>query len=159
RSLPDPGVLPARVQGRPDRRRVPRRRLVSRLHAREPRAHPPGAPDRRAAGRGARLRAQPAPAPGGAGAARARPAASGVLLRGREATALGAVAEAGADEVGAAITRGGAPKPYDHVDPNEDAALAMGGRRGVLVAVADGHWGHVGAERALEALREIAEDW
>lgn len=84
---------------------------------------------------------------------------SRVLLRGREAVTLGAIFEADDEAVAAAITRGGAPKPYEHVDPNEDAALAIGGRRGVLVAVADGHWGHRGAECALEALQPIAEDW
>jgi len=81
------------------------------------------------------------------------------LLRGREHVALGAVGEAGDEAVAAAITRGGAPKPYGHTDPNEDAALAMRGARGALVAVADGHWGHRGAECALEALQATAREW
>lgn len=84
---------------------------------------------------------------------------SAVLLRGREHVALGAIGEAEDEAVAAAITRGGAPKPYDHVDPNEDAALALAGVRGSLVAVADGHWGHLGAERALETLLAAAEEW
>lgn len=82
-----------------------------------------------------------------------------VLLRGREHLGFGAVGEAGADGVAAAISRGGAPKPYDHVDPNEDAALAARGAHGALVAVADGHWGHRGAECALESLLGSARPW
>jgi len=82
-----------------------------------------------------------------------------VLLRGQDHTALGTVGEAGGDEVAAAITRGGAPKPYQHKDPNEDAALAARGACGALVAVADGHWGHRGAEAAVEALLAAAREW
>jgi hypothetical protein len=82
-----------------------------------------------------------------------------VLLRGQEHLALGAVGEAAADEVAVAITRGGAPKPYDHTDPNEDAALAMRGPHGALVAVADGHYGHRGAECALESIQATAREW
>lgn len=82
-----------------------------------------------------------------------------VLLRGREYPALDAVGETGAEGVAAAITRGGAVKPYPHTDPNEDAALVAGGTRGALVAVADGHWGFRGAEAALEALLAAAGAW
>jgi hypothetical protein len=82
-----------------------------------------------------------------------------VLLRGRDHTALGTVGEAGGDDVAAAITRGGAPKPYPYTEPNEDAALAVRGARGVLVAVADGHWGTRGAESALESLLASAREW
>lgn len=82
-----------------------------------------------------------------------------LLLRGREHPALDAVGAGGADEVAAAITRGGAAKPYPHTDPNEDAALVIAGARGSLVAVADGHWGHRGAEAALEALLATAGEW
>jgi hypothetical protein len=74
------------------------------------------------------------------------------LLRGRHHLEIGAVGEAALDSVAAALSRGGAEKPYPHVDPNEDAALVASGARGSLVAVADGHWGHRGAERALERL-------
>jgi hypothetical protein len=84
---------------------------------------------------------------------------SEVLLRGQEYVTLGAVGEGGEDEVAAAITRGGAPKPYQHIDPNEDAALAMRGACGALVAVADGHYGSPGAEAALESLRAAAHEW
>jgi hypothetical protein len=82
-----------------------------------------------------------------------------VLLLGRDHTGYGAVGEAGGDDVAAAISRGGAPKPYPHQDPNEDAALALRGARGVVVAVADGHWGLRGAEAALEALLALAREW
>lgn len=82
-----------------------------------------------------------------------------VLLRGQEHLALGAVGEAAGDEIAVAITRGGAPKPYGHTDPNEDAALAMRGPQGTLVAVADGHSGHRGAECALEAVLGAAREW
>ncbi|HSJ99487.1 MAG TPA: protein phosphatase 2C domain-containing protein, partial [Myxococcota bacterium] len=84
---------------------------------------------------------------------------SEVLLRGQEYVTLGAVGEGGGDEVAAAITRGGAPKPYQHIDPNEDAALAMRGACGALVAVADGHYGCCGAETALESLLAAAREW
>lgn len=82
-----------------------------------------------------------------------------ILLRGQECVEIGAVAESGAGEIAAALSRGGAPKRYQYVDPNEDAALAARGERGVLVAVADGHWGHRAAERALEALLAEATAW
>lgn len=82
-----------------------------------------------------------------------------LFLRGHQHLVLDAVGEAAEAEVAVAISRGGAPKPYAHTDPNEDAALAMRGSRGVLVAVADGHSGHRGAECALEALMGAARDW
>lgn len=55
-----------------------------------------------------------------------------------------------------ALSRGGAPKTYDHTDPNEDATLAARGRRGILLAVADGHGGEEGSEIALRAVLELA---
>jgi hypothetical protein len=82
-----------------------------------------------------------------------------VLLRGQAHLALGAIGEGGEDDVAAAITRGGAPKPYEHTDPNEDAALAVRGPQGALVAVADGHYGYRGAECALESLLAVAGEW
>jgi serine/threonine protein phosphatase PrpC len=82
------------------------------------------------------------------------------LLRGRDHTATGAIAEVAEGPVGAAMSRGGAPKPYPHTDPNEDAALCARGAHGLLVAVADGHWGRLAAELALEHLLAAhAEDW
>ena len=82
------------------------------------------------------------------------------LLRGREHTAMAAVAEASEGPVAAALSRGGAPKPYPHTDPNEDGALCASGANGLLVAVADGHWGHRASELALEhLLATVADDW
>lgn len=82
-----------------------------------------------------------------------------ILLRGQESVEIGAIAESRSDEIAVALSRGGAPKRYPYVDPNEDAALAARGERGALVAVADGHWGHRAAERALEALLAEATEW
>jgi hypothetical protein len=73
---------------------------------------------------------------------------------------MAAVAEAGEGSVAVALSRGGAPKPYPHTDPNEDAALCAQGEHGLLVAVADGHWGHRASELALEhLLAAVAGDW
>jgi serine/threonine protein phosphatase PrpC len=83
-----------------------------------------------------------------------------VALFGRSQQELGAIGEQSAAEVAVALTRGGAPKPYAHTDPNEDAAFAARGERGALVAVADGHWGTRSAEIAVELLRDrFASDW
>ena len=83
-----------------------------------------------------------------------------VLLVGREHGEIGAVAEQALSRVAIAISRGGAEKRYDYTDPNEDVALAAEGSRGMLVAVADGHWGHRAAEVALMHLRdEHFEAW
>ena len=82
------------------------------------------------------------------------------LLRGRDHTAMGDVAVAADGPVAVALSRGGAPKPYPHTDPNEDAALCARGAHGLLVAVADGHWGHRASELALERLlADAAERW
>ena len=83
-----------------------------------------------------------------------------VLLAGREHGEVGAVGERALDRVAVALSRGGAEKRYDYTDPNEDVALAAEGSRGVLVAVADGHWGHRAAEVALVHLRDAhLEAW
>jgi hypothetical protein len=82
------------------------------------------------------------------------------LLFGRSQVTLGAIGEQAADGAAVALSRGGAAKPYAHTDPNEDAALAARGRRGALVAVADGHWGARAAEIAIEVLRDrYLADW
>lgn len=82
-----------------------------------------------------------------------------ILLRGRDSLEIGSVAESCAGGIAAALSRGGAPKRYPYVDPNEDAALAARGERGTLVAVADGHWGLRAAERALEVLLAEVGGW
>jgi hypothetical protein len=82
------------------------------------------------------------------------------ILFGRSQLVLGHVGEAAGDGIGAALSRGGAPKPYAHTDPNEDAVLAARGERGLLVAIADGHWGARAAELAIETVRDAhAEDF
>jgi hypothetical protein len=77
-----------------------------------------------------------------------------VLLAGRDFADVGAVGEAAADRIAVALSRGGAEKRYEYTDPNEDVALAASGRHGVLVAVADGHWGSRAAEIAVAQLRD-----
>ena len=84
---------------------------------------------------------------------------STLLLHGRDHVEPGAVGAGGGEPVAVAITRGGAAKPYPHTEPNEDAALALNGPSGALVAVADGHWGHRGAETALAAILDAARGW
>ncbi len=82
------------------------------------------------------------------------------LLRGREHPILGAVAVVSEGPLAIALSRGGAPKRYAHVDPNEDAAVFAAGPGGLLLAVADGHNGHSAAETALERLLAgWAPDW
>jgi len=80
------------------------------------------------------------------------------LLFGRSQVELTAVGERSEEGVAVALSRGGAPKPYAHTDPNEDAVLAAFGARGALVAVADGHWGVRAAEIAIEVVRDHAAD-
>jgi serine/threonine protein phosphatase PrpC len=48
-----------------------------------------------------------------------------------------------------ALSRGRLPKPYAHVDPNEDAALLAHAERGTLLAVTDGFNGVAASELAL----------
>lgn len=79
---------------------------------------------------------------------------SAAILFGRSQLELGAVGEQGGDGFAAVLSRGGAPKPYAHTDPNEDGVIAARGARGALVAVADGHWGVRAAEIALEVVRD-----
>jgi serine/threonine protein phosphatase PrpC len=74
------------------------------------------------------------------------------LLRGRDHTELGAIVAEAEGRAAAAISRGGAPKRYPHVDPNEDAALFASGPGGTLLAVADAHEGFAAAELALDHL-------
>jgi hypothetical protein len=75
------------------------------------------------------------------------------VLFGRTQVELGAVGEESGDGFGAALSRGGAAKPYAHTEPNEDAVLAARGEHGALVAVADGHWGSRASEIAIEIVR------
>lgn len=76
---------------------------------------------------------------------------SGSLI-GRHHPDLGAIATIAEGACAIAISRGGANKVYDHVEPNEDSALFATGGGGSLLAVADGHHGSHGAQAAIEAL-------
>jgi serine/threonine protein phosphatase PrpC len=68
-------------------------------------------------------------------------AARAVLL-GEDHTIYGDVAvEAVTSRIAVGITRGRLPKPYRHVDDNEDVVAAVAGDRAVLLVVADGHNG------------------
>jgi serine/threonine protein phosphatase PrpC len=74
------------------------------------------------------------------------------ILRGREHVTLGGIAAVGEGPLAIALSRGGAPKRYAHVDPNEDVTAFAGGPGGLLLVVADGHSGHQAAEIAVERL-------
>ena len=76
------------------------------------------------------------------------------LLRGRDHTLIGSIATLAERRVAIALSRGGAEKTYGHRDPNEDACCFAYTEHAWLAAVADGHWGHRGAELALERLLE-----
>ncbi|MDJ0789321.1 MAG: protein phosphatase 2C domain-containing protein [Myxococcota bacterium] len=76
------------------------------------------------------------------------------ILRGREHLRLGAVDAVAEGAAAIALSKGGAPKTYEHTDPNEDAAAFAVGRAGLLAAVADGHRGHEAAEIVLTRLLE-----
>ena len=78
-------------------------------------------------------------------------------LWGDEHPDLGNVAVAALDPgMALALSRGRFPKAYRHVDPNEDAALAVSGPGGRLLAVADGHNGFEAARAAVEAVAQKA---
>jgi len=74
------------------------------------------------------------------------------LLRGRDCDRLGAIETIAEGPTAIALSRGGAPKVYDYVDPNEDACLFAIGEGGVLIALADGHGGEYGARRLIEGI-------
>jgi serine/threonine protein phosphatase PrpC len=86
-------------------------------------------------------------------------AARAVALLGRDYPRLGTLGAVALPDGGAlAISRGQEPKPYRHVDPNEDAALIVRDGAGVLLAVADGHNGLAASELVTEAVRRGARD-
>ena len=58
-----------------------------------------------------------------------------------------------------ALSRGGAPKPYRHTEPNEDAACFAIGPAGTLLAVADGHAGAQASQLAIARLLEAGAAW
>ena len=81
-------------------------------------------------------------------------------LVGHQHHTLDAVAAITEGPAGITICRGGARKTYSYTDPNEDAVCFAFGPQGALVAVADGHHGARGAERAIEwLLANRAAEW
>lgn len=62
------------------------------------------------------------------------------------------------DDVAVAITRGRHRKAYRYIDPNEDAAVAVLGRRATLLAVADGHNGWPATEAAITTVVDALGD-
>lgn len=82
------------------------------------------------------------------------------VLRGRDHTGGGRIAAIAEGHAAVAISRGGAPKVYDHKDPNEDCAAFARGDGGYLLVVADAHGGHEAAETAVDLLIErFAPEW
>jgi len=80
-----------------------------------------------------------------------------ICLLGRDYPELGPLGIAGLPTGGAlALSRGALPKPYPHLDPNEDGALLVETQRGMLLAIADGYNGVAACELALAAAREGA---
>ncbi len=80
-------------------------------------------------------------------------------LFGRHHQHIGAVDLVAEGPCAIAISRGGAPKQYNFTEPNEDACAFAWGDGGVLLAVADGHHGAGGSERAIEHLLAKAPTW
>jgi serine/threonine protein phosphatase PrpC len=82
-----------------------------------------------------------------------------LCLLGRDFPTLGPLGLAGFPDGGAiALSRGARPKPYRHVDPNEDAGLLVREGAGRLLAVADGFNGRRASEIAIERLRARASE-
>jgi hypothetical protein len=79
---------------------------------------------------------------------------NGVVLRGREQILFGGLSAVAEGDAAAVVSRGGAHKRYASVDPNEDVAAFAVGEGGVLLAVADGHFGCEAAEWAVERILE-----
>ncbi len=79
---------------------------------------------------------------------------SSAVLYGRECEVFGVIDAVSEGDAAIALSRGGAIKPYSHVDPNEDSALFACGEEGILLAVADGHRGREAAEAAIFNLLE-----
>lgn len=82
------------------------------------------------------------------------------ILVGRDHRQIGALELVAEGPCAVALSRGGAAKTYNHTDPNEDACLFASGPGGVLIAVADGHSGEIGAAVSVEWLLQTrAEAW
>jgi serine/threonine protein phosphatase PrpC len=80
-------------------------------------------------------------------------------LLGEDHPTLGEVAVSSLGEgIAIGLSAGRLPKSYWHLDPNEDAALAMAAGDAVLLAVADGHHGFDAARAAIAELRALGPD-
>lgn len=83
------------------------------------------------------------------------PAVQHVALWGADHPELGRVTvEALTPSSAVALSAGRLPKPYAHLDANEDAVLAAQGPAGTLLAVADGHSGFDAAQAAIAAIQQ-----
>lgn len=84
---------------------------------------------------------------------------SPIALFGTDHEILGevTVSELGSDTA-IGLSRGRHPKGYPTLDLNEDACMAATGPGGVLLAVADGHWGFDAASAALGAVHRGAPE-
>ncbi len=81
------------------------------------------------------------------------------ILLGRHHQQIGAVDLVAEGPCAIAISRGGAPKRYSYTEPNEDACCFAWGVHGVMLAVADGHHGAGGSERAIQQLVDRVCPW
>jgi serine/threonine protein phosphatase PrpC len=81
----------------------------------------------------------------------------GVVLWGDDHPTLGETAVVSLnDRCAIGLSAGRLPKPYWHLDPNEDNALALGTVSLRLLAVADGHNGIDAARAAVSGIRDAA---
>lgn len=80
-------------------------------------------------------------------------------LRGPEHTVLGCIAVVAEEALAIALSRGGAPKPYAHREPNEDVAGFAWSEWGAVLAIADGHQGSGAACLAVEQVLARAPRW
>lgn len=82
-----------------------------------------------------------------------------IVLLGRDHEGPADVAtKAVADDAAVGLARGWRPKPYAYVDPNEDAAGCVVGRRARLLVVADGHNGRQASHAAVGAVMDLLGD-
>ncbi|MFP8877670.1 MAG: protein phosphatase 2C domain-containing protein, partial [Myxococcota bacterium] len=75
-------------------------------------------------------------------------------LCGPEQTQIGNHAAVGRGFAAIGLSRGGAAKTYAYRDPNEDSCGFASSPAGMLLAVADGHWGYEGSQAAVRRLIE-----
>jgi serine/threonine protein phosphatase PrpC len=80
-------------------------------------------------------------------------------LRGPEHVIFGGIAVVAEGGLGIALSRGGAPKPYAHREPNEDCVGFVWSEWGAALALADGHHGSGAASLAVERALAHAPRW